>query len=64
MKKSRPTFDASSYVDIDQVSEENVKMTIAHIRQKSKVIRDLEKQNKVRLVGAMYDISSGKVQFY
>lgn len=64
VKKTNPKFNADSYDDIDHVSEENVMMTVANIRKKSKIIRDLEAQNKIRLVGAMYDISSGKVTFY
>jgi carbonic anhydrase len=63
VSRSNKKFDATSYEDIDLVSEENVRMTVINIRKKSKVIRDLETQNKVRLVGAMYDISSGKVTF-
>lgn len=64
VKISTPKFDSNSYDDVDHVSEENVKMTVARIRQKSGVIRDLERQHKIRLIGAMYDISSGQVQFY
>lgn len=64
VKASHAKFDSNSYADIDLVAEENVKITVDAIRKKSKVIRDLESQNKVKLVGAMYDISSGKVTFY
>lgn len=64
VKKSNPKFNPESYDDIDHVSEANVRMTVENIRKKSKIIRDLEAQNKILIVGAMYDISSGKVTFY
>lgn len=64
VKKTNPKFNPESYDDIDHVSEANVRMTVGNIRKKSKIIRDLEAQNKILIVGAMYDISSGKVTFY
>lgn len=62
-KRAIPNFNPESYEHVDHASELNVKLTVERIRQKSKIIRDLESQGKVRLVGAMYDISSGKVGF-
>ena len=64
VKSTNPKFNPQSYEDIDHVSVANVMMTVENIRKKSQVIRDLEAQNKIRIVGAMYDISSGKVTFY
>ncbi len=63
VRSSTPNFDPNSYEHIDHVSAENVRLTVARIRKGSKIIRDLESQNKVRLVGAMYDISSGNIDF-
>ena len=34
------------------------------IPKKSKIIQDLVKKNKIALIGGMYDVSSGKVDFY
>lgn len=48
---------------LDEISEENVRRTIADIREKSTVISDLEDEGKLKVVGAMYDISTGKVRF-
>jgi carbonic anhydrase len=47
----------------DLAVEENVRMTIRDIREKSQVIADLEKQGKLKVVGAIYDISTGEVRF-
>lgn len=63
VKSSTPNFDPNNYDHINHVSEENVKLTVGRIRKGSKVLRDLEAQNKIRLVGAMYDVSTGEVRF-
>ena len=49
---------------IDLISKENVKNVLKNIPKKSKIISDLVKNKKIIIVGAMYDISSGKVDFY
>ena len=49
---------------IDLISKENVKNVLKNIPKKSKIIHDLVKNKKIIIVGAMYDISSGKVDFY
>lgn len=37
--------------------------TIDEIRKQSQIMADLESQGKIKIVGAMYDIASGKVTF-
>ena len=56
--------DSKSNDFIDLVSKENVKNVLKNIPKKSKIIRDLVKDKKIIIVGAMYDVSSGKVDFY
>lgn len=48
---------------IEETVKNNVKLTITHILEKSSVIADLVKENKVKIVGAYYDIATGKVDF-
>ena len=48
---------------LDETSKNNVRMTIAHILQDSPVIDEMVKAGSVKIVGAYYDISSGKVSF-
>lgn len=48
---------------VDDISQANVVQTIEDIRAKSPIISELEKEGKLKLVGAMYDITTGKVQF-
>jgi carbonic anhydrase len=64
VQASLPKFDANSYEHIDLVSEENVKMTVARIRNNSEILRKLEAEKKIQIIGAMYDISNGKVSFF
>lgn len=49
---------------INLVSKENVKNVLKNIPKKSIIINELLKDKKIILVGAMYDVSSGKVDFY
>ncbi|MNL19867.1 Carbonic anhydrase 2 [compost metagenome] len=63
IKSHTPNFNPNSYEHIDLVSEENVRQTVARIRAGSEVIRNLEKENQLQVVGAMYDISTGVVRF-
>ncbi|MFZ9004443.1 MAG: carbonic anhydrase family protein [Robiginitalea sp.] len=48
---------------VDRVAETNVRMTIENIRKQSPVLRIMEEDGEIAIVGAMYDISSGKVHF-
>ena len=48
---------------LNETSKQNVKMTIADILKLSPVISELVKESKVKIVGAFYDITTGKVTF-
>lgn len=48
---------------VHEVAVENVRLTMAKIRRDSPIIRSLEEQGRVRIVGAMHDISTGRVEF-
>lgn len=47
----------------DETAKANVKMTIDHIIKDSPVIVELIKEGKVKIIGAYYDLTSGKVSF-
>ena len=61
-KDKQVNQQSSDFVDL--ISKENVKNVLKNIPKKSKIIRDLIKNKKIIIVGAMYDVSSGKVDFY
>ena len=48
---------------LNETSKNNVKMTISDILKLSPVISDMVKENKVKIVGAYYDITTGQVSF-
>mgnify|MGYP005991702059 CR=1 FL=1 len=55
----------SSNIDfVNTVAEKNVHLTIDNIRLQSPVLKEMEDEGSIKIVGAMYDIHSGKVTFY
>ena len=49
---------------VNSVAEKNVYMTIENIRKKSPVLKEMEDNGEIKIVGAMYDIKDGAVTFY
>lgn len=49
---------------VDAVSTKNVEITIENIRERSRILAEMEKYGEILIVGAMYDISNGEVTFY
>ena len=48
---------------VDGVAEENVRMVIEEIRSESSVLATMEQDEEIRIVGGMYDVSTGVVHF-
>lgn len=48
---------------VNKISHHNVERTIQEIRTRSKVMAELESAGTIKLVGAMYDVATGKVTF-
>lgn len=48
---------------VHMVAEENVRLNIARIKDESAVLREMEASGDIRIVGAMYDMGSGRVSF-
>jgi carbonic anhydrase len=48
---------------VDAVARTNVALAIDGIRRRSPILSDLEKEGKIRIAGAMYDLSTGGVEF-
>lgn len=46
---------------VQRVVEANVHKTVEDIRRRSPVLRELEGEGKIRIVGALYDLHSGRV---
>jgi carbonic anhydrase/SulP family sulfate permease len=61
--------DFSSWADdkkkafVDEVARKNVLNTMNYIRDKSSILDRLTRENKIMMVGAIYDVNTGKVNF-
>ena len=70
--KIRPAVAATEYAGertgknadfVDAVARTNVTRTVQDIRQRSGVLGGLEKDGKIRITGAMYQLVGGRVEF-
>jgi carbonic anhydrase len=48
---------------VDRVAAKNVELTIKKIRKDSPVLKNMEEMDDVKIVGAMYSVETGKVDF-
>ncbi|XBS71177.1 carbonic anhydrase family protein [Acerihabitans sp. KWT182] len=72
LAKIKPAVDKTEYNKertgnnaefVDAVAKTNVKLTIEEIR-KSDVLNKLESDGKIKILGSMYDLANGKVEFF
>jgi len=49
---------------IQAVSKENVTLMVKQVKQRSPLLNNLYQLGKIDIVGAMYDIETGRVLFY
>lgn len=49
---------------VDSVADKNVLLTIDRIHAESPILTEMEKNNEILIVGAMYDINTGEVTFH
>ncbi|MFG6685077.1 carbonic anhydrase family protein [Mariniflexile sp. HNIBRBA6329] len=49
---------------VDNVAEKNVRIAIENIRKQSPILKEMEDNNEIDIVGAMYDINTGAVTFF
>jgi len=50
--------------EIEEVSIKNVQLSIERIRAESPILLEMEKNNEIEIVGALYHVSNGKVDFF
>lgn len=56
--------NSSNIEFVNNVAKKNVELTIENIRKQSPVLKEMEDNKEIEIVGAMYDINSGAVTFY
>lgn len=49
---------------VDAVARTNVQIAIDNIRRRSPVLANLEKEGAIRVAGAMYSLTDGRVEFF
>jgi carbonic anhydrase len=49
---------------VDTVAEKNVLLTIDRIHAESPILSEMEKSGEIKIIGAMYDINTGAVNFF
>jgi carbonic anhydrase len=52
---------SKNHAFVQATAEANVRRTLNDIRQNSEILRTLEAEGKIRIVGAMQDLATGKV---
>jgi carbonic anhydrase len=56
--------DSKNDAFVQKVAEANVRLVMQQIRERSPGLREMIDQGKIGLVGGMYDLSTGEVQFF
>jgi carbonic anhydrase len=73
LAKIRPAVEATAFQGdrsaknlafVDAVARKNVELTIDSIRANSPVLCDLESTKAIKIAGAIYDLGTGKVDFF
>ncbi len=64
VKSTGGKADAKNDAFVTKVAEANVRHSMKEIREKSPVLKALIDSGAIGLVGAMYDVETGKVTFY
>lgn len=73
LEKIRPAIEATKYdgertskndTFVNAVARKNVELTIAGIRAKSPLLKELETKGSIKIVGAMYNLATAGVEFF
>jgi len=49
---------------VETVGHANVAMAVAEIREKSPILKEMEDSGQIKIIGAYYDLHTGKVEFF
>jgi carbonic anhydrase len=73
LTKIRPAVEATQYSGerssknysfVDAVARKNVELAMADIRKRSAVLAELESAKTIKIVGSMYNLETGVVEFF
>lgn len=73
LEKIKPAIEAETTTTVDRtgqnttfvnhVTELNIANTLAHLYEKSSGLREMTNENQIGMVGALYDVNAGTVEF-
>lgn len=49
---------------VKNVTQNNVHVTMARVRKESPLLAEMERNGEIRIIGGLYDVETGKVDFY
>ena len=55
---------SKNYEFVEMVAEQNVRQNVQLIRDRSPILKEMEDKGEIKIVGAMYDVASGRVTWY
>jgi carbonic anhydrase len=73
LTKIRPAIKATNFEGdrssknsafVDAVALKHVELTIASIREKSEILRDLESETKIKITGGLYNLETANIDFF
>jgi carbonic anhydrase len=68
INKTKNNFEgktnSSNTAFVEAVCHTNIALTIDKIRNESPILKNMEHNGEIKIVGAYYDISTGKVEFF
>lgn len=73
VNKIKPSIEIETYTQserngknikfVENVSVNNVKLTVEGIRRRSPILSEMETEKKIKIIGGMYDVETGIVKF-
>ena len=62
VKNFKGELNSKNYEYVDAVARENVILNIRKLRAISPILKEMEDKGEIKIIGAMYDIETGKVE--
>lgn len=56
--------NAKDHTFVELVTEENVRLAMEEVRQRSSILKEMEEKGQINIVGGLYNVSTGTVIFY
>ena len=63
-KETKENRNASNSAFVENVAEINVRRTVELVLAKSPILEEMVKSGQIGIIGAMYDVTTGEVNFY